>query len=129
LDGSLTGKGPNSWATPYYAHHRVKECEVNETYFGGVICDNTAQLRRVAFHNIVPDGLTRGQPMKVLPFDDELFANGTINKTQYVLNRTNYGRVSFKEKSDPMNGWPVPLITGHKYRVSWGDSGQDWDQM
>lgn len=21
LDGTLTGLGPNSWATPYYAHH------------------------------------------------------------------------------------------------------------
>jgi hypothetical protein len=38
-DGSLTGKGPMSWATPYYAHHNQTECEYNETYYGGVFCD------------------------------------------------------------------------------------------
>jgi hypothetical protein len=35
----LTGKGPMSWATPYYAHHNQTECEYNETYYGGVFCD------------------------------------------------------------------------------------------
>lgn len=40
-DGSLTGKGPGSWASPYYAHHNVSECEHNATYYGGVFCDNT----------------------------------------------------------------------------------------
>jgi hypothetical protein len=40
-DGTLTGKGPGSWATPYFAHHNVSECEHNATYYGGVFCDNT----------------------------------------------------------------------------------------
>ena len=26
LDGTFTNLGPNSWATPYYGHHNVKEC-------------------------------------------------------------------------------------------------------
>jgi hypothetical protein len=26
LDGSFTNLGPNSWATPYYGNHNVKEC-------------------------------------------------------------------------------------------------------
>jgi hypothetical protein len=42
LDGSLTGKGENSWATYYYGHHNVAECEHNEDVYNGVVCDGTA---------------------------------------------------------------------------------------
>lgn len=49
-DGSLTGKGPRSWATPYYKHHEQPECEHNMTYWGGTFCDNTITMRRIAFH-------------------------------------------------------------------------------
>lgn len=41
-DGSLTGKGPGSWATPYQPSFNLPECETNKTYFGGVFCDNTS---------------------------------------------------------------------------------------
>ena len=40
LDGTFTGLGPNSWATPYHAHHNVKECQVRPEY-NGTICDGT----------------------------------------------------------------------------------------
>ena len=40
-DGSITGKGANSWATPYYVHHNQTECEHNATSWGAVYCDNT----------------------------------------------------------------------------------------
>jgi hypothetical protein len=26
-------------------------------------------------------------------------------------------------------GWTVPFVTGHKYKISWGNNGLDWDQM
>jgi len=48
-DGSVTGKGPRSWATPYNKHHEHPECEKNITYLGGTVCDNRVQVRRVAF--------------------------------------------------------------------------------
>ena len=48
LDGTLTGLGPNSWATPYYNHFNVPECQ-NSALHGGAICDNTVQVRRVVF--------------------------------------------------------------------------------
>ena len=40
LDGSLTGKGPNSWATAFRKHHDQPECEHIEERYNGVICDN-----------------------------------------------------------------------------------------
>ena len=38
LDGSLTGLGPNSWATPNWAHNRVTECTVSLPVHNGLIC-------------------------------------------------------------------------------------------
>jgi hypothetical protein len=40
-DGSITGLGPHTWATPYYKHHEWPECFHNITYYGGTICDST----------------------------------------------------------------------------------------
>jgi hypothetical protein len=43
--------------------------------------------------------------------------------------RTIAGRIEFKEKLDPKNGWTVPLVTGHKYKFSWGNTGVDFEEM
>jgi len=69
LDGSLTGIGPKTWATPYYKHHEVPECKVSMFIHDGVICDSTVQVRRVVFHDPLPAEL-EGQPMKVLLYSD-----------------------------------------------------------
>lgn len=50
-------------------------------------------------------------------------------KTAYYLNTTNYGKLLFKDKSDPSNGWAFPIATGHKYKVHWGNSGLDFEKM
>ena len=68
-----------------------------------------------------------GMSMKVLVYDDDLL--NSINKTQYLLNQTNHTSIQFRPELEPMKGWPVPLVTGHKYKISWGDSGIDWLQM
>ena len=64
--------------------------------------------------------------MKVLIYDDELLNSDGFNKTEYLLNRTNHTSIEFRPKLDPSNSWPVPLVTGHKYKISWGNSGIDW---
>ena len=35
----------------------------------------------------------------------------------------------FKPKKDPMNGWATPFVTGHKYKIHWGMTGIDFEQM
>ena len=64
--------------------------------------------------------------MKVLIYDDDLLNSNGFNKTDYLLNQTNYTSIQFRPKLDPMDCWPVPLVTGHKYKISWGNSGIDW---
>jgi len=41
LDGTLTGKGPKTYATYKYGHHEQPECETNLEDYDGVICDNS----------------------------------------------------------------------------------------
>jgi hypothetical protein len=41
LDGTLTGKGPESYASFYTMHLAQKECEVLLDEFDGVTCDNS----------------------------------------------------------------------------------------
>lgn len=125
-DGSLTGKGAGSWATPYYPHHNVSECETNVTYYGGVFCDNTAQVRRIAFYRALPAGLFAGMGFKVLRYDDDIVAEYS-NMTDYLNNKTEYSTIVYKKKLDPSNGWAVPFVTGHKYKIHFGMTGLDYE--
>jgi hypothetical protein len=38
LDGSTTGMGPKSWASPYFIHNDQPGCKRNSD---GLVCDNT----------------------------------------------------------------------------------------
>jgi len=68
------------------------------------------------------------QGMKWLRYDDEYIDQYEGNKTEYLLNKSNYGTVNFKEKNDPM-GWAPALVTGKKYKIHWGQSGLDFEKM
>jgi hypothetical protein len=40
-DGSLTGLGANTWATPYWKHNYQPECELNMAEYDGLLCNST----------------------------------------------------------------------------------------
>jgi hypothetical protein len=66
----------------------------------------------------------------ILPYDDHLFLEngGDINRTEYLLDKNNYGSMEFRFKLDPRNGWATPMVTGHKYKIHWG-TGLDFEEM
>jgi len=59
-DGSLTEKGPNTYAAGYFRHLEVPECTKDLSVYDGVICDRTVQIRRLAFHAMNPSGKFTG---------------------------------------------------------------------
>jgi len=64
-----------------------------------VVCDNTIQVRRLAFHDWRPYGLFTTQPMFILPIDDYLFEGKTEEEiAEYYENKENYGKILFKDK-------------------------------
>jgi len=65
--------------------------------------------------------------MYVLPWDDSIRAGK--NETEYLLNRTEYGKILFKPKVNPRNSWTFPFVTGHKYKVHWSATGVDFETM
>jgi len=128
LDGSLTGKGPNTWATPYKKIHEQPECETLLDLYDGVTCDSTIQVRRLSFNSYAPKMNFDGMQMVILRFDDNLLAEQPDFEA-YKLDRSNYAYIAFKDKSNPANSWTLPFVTGHKYKIHWGNSGIDYEKM
>jgi len=65
----LTGKGSGSWATAYFLHNEQPECSNNAAVYDGLTCDNTAQVRRIAFFGLSPNKFTAMQ-FKIAKYDD-----------------------------------------------------------
>lgn len=133
LDGTLTGKGAGSWATPWYNHHNWTECEYmpNNLPAGGAFCDSTIQIRRIAFTGYAPSAMFRGMGIKLLRYDDDMWLEngGGHNKTEFIDDKSKYSSFGWKNKLDPADGWAVPFVTGHKYKIHWGQVGIDFEQM
>ena len=68
--------------------------------------------------------------MKIARFENSemsaLKAAGTYE--EYIDDDDNYSQVIFKQKLKPSNGWAMPFVTGHKYRIHWR-RGLDFDEM
>ena len=121
VDGSLTGN-VDSFATYANAgtkHVQQPECILDTAMFDGVTCDPTVRIRRVAFHGYQPDHFT-GMTMNILPYDQSL-VNALPDKQAYIDDGSNYSGIFWKEKLKPSNGWAVPFVTGHKYRITWAN--------
>lgn len=100
LDGTLTGKGAKSWATPYYLHHEQPGCTFDtatRTKYNGIVCDNTVEIRRVAFHAMTPTDRFNNMGLKILRYDDDFVKTQTSVK-EYVAKKDNYSTMFFKLK-------------------------------
>ena len=65
---------------------------------------------------------------KVLRYDDDIVAEYS-NITDYLDNKTEYSTLVFKKKLDPSAGWAVPFVTGHKYKIHFGMTGLDYEEL
>jgi hypothetical protein len=50
-------------------------------------------------------------------------------KIAHVKDKTNFSTIIFKAKKDPANGWAVPFVTGHSYRVHFGMTGINFENL
>lgn len=132
LDGSLTGLGPKSWATPYFKFNEQPECTHNATEYDGLLCNSSIQVRRVSFYNYAPDYFDF-QPMLITQLDSPSYTglnfSNPLEVKQYKDNSSNFGQVPFKSKKDPSNSWTFPIVTGHTYLGHWGFGNLDFTSM
>lgn len=97
IDGSLTGLGPGSWATPFWKHNLQPECQ-NRTEYDGIICNSSVQVRRIVFYQYTPDLLTM-MDLKVLKIDDYIISGMSADeKAAYYANLDNYAVIPFRPK-------------------------------
>ena len=66
--------------------------------------------------------------MKVTRWDDSLVGSDKAAYIQGLNNDTDISTIVFKVSLDPKNGWAVPYVTGHKYKIHWRN-GIDFTQM
>jgi len=126
----LTNKGKNTWATPYYLHNLQPECTKDLVLYDGITCDSTVQVRRVAFWAATPSYLFSGMGFKIMKNDDNLFAGmDEAAKTAHIKTKSNFSTIIFKPKLDPVKGWATPFVTGHKYRIHFGMTGINFENL
>lgn len=63
--------------------------------------------------------------LKISHWDDSEVATLKANLTNYdayLLDKeqVNFAIVPMKDKLDPMASWAIPYVTGHTYRLHWG---------
>lgn len=68
-DGTLTGKGADTYATAGFPHVQQPECTLDDAQYNGVTCDSSVQIRRVAYSGYSPDHF-RGMKINILKYDD-----------------------------------------------------------
>jgi hypothetical protein len=135
MDGSLTGLGAGSWASPYWAHnHWDGLCEEDSTQLQsnsysdsiGLKCYPSVQVRRIEFASYSPSTLYM-QGLYIAKWDDDLVAELEADS---ILDETidvgSYYESLIPYKSD---SWAVPFVTGHKYRIYWGSYAVDHESM
>lgn len=114
-------------ATKYQKYlESASECTADHDVYDSVICDPSVKIRRVFFDQYAKAGELKGMSMMILPWDDDILA-AQSNITEYRLNKTAHTDMFWKKKNT--FGWALPWITGHKYKISWGTTGIDFEKM
>jgi hypothetical protein len=120
LDGSLTGLGPNTYATRDYPHLMFPECTLNKEVYDGIICDHTTQLRRIAFYDHQPTKDFQDDYMKIMQWDSNILEQYESNMSGYLEDLSKYTIVAEKDLRDPNNGYTAVFATGHTYKYHYG---------
>jgi len=118
LDGTTTGKGPNSWATYYYKHNDWEGCDHVPDLYDGHVCDNRSQIRKLCWSSMKKANRFKNMGLKLLRYDDAFMA--LQNREEYLEDVDNYQTIKFQMIGSPTNGWCAPMNTGHKYKVHFG---------
>ena len=94
---------------------------------GGIVCNESVQVRRVALFGM--NSKFAGMRLKIAKIDDSFTSTlSEADYKDYVQKESNYAVVPYKAKGNPNDGWAMPYVTGHKYRLHW-ESGLDFDNM
>jgi len=67
--------------------------------------------------------------MRVLLYDESITSSMTSSElSQYEEEIPNHSNFVYRQQVDPVSGWAMPFVTGHRYKLTWG-SGLDFTNM
>ena len=117
-------------ATKYQKYlESASECTADHDVNDSVIYDPSVKIRRVFFDTYQKAGELDGQSMMILNWDDDV-TSAQSNLTEY-RNSASHTDMFWKHKSDQilLVGICYGLVTGYKYKFSWGGTGIDFEEM
>lgn len=59
--------------------------------------------------------------MNIYSYDRTLEESNGFDKDAFFADHSNRSQIFWKEKLKPSNGWAVPYVTGHRYRLTWAN--------
>ena len=124
LDGTLTGRGANTYATSYWKHNDQPECTLDEEMYSGLICSSSVAVRRLVFTGA--DKNINRKTMYIWQYDDSITGGSRIlrnldtafDKETYLTYET-ASELKWVERGRPKYHWTIPYVTGHKYYIRW----------
>lgn len=132
-DGTLTDLDPWTTVTAYMKHNDVDECVQNDSRLvDALICSPDVQVRRIAFYGHTPASLFLGQEIKIVLWDDDIIdplRDDQDAYDAYVDDDDNYTALKFDENGAPGMAHHAAFVTGHKYKISFGALGLDFEEM
>mmetsp|Transcript_29160 Transcript_29160/g.43936 ORF Transcript_29160/g.43936 Transcript_29160/m.43936 type:complete len:133 (-) Transcript_29160:4092-4490(-) len=93
IDGTLSGRGEETWISRYYPHFDLPGCTYDDDkYFDAVVCDGSNPIRRITFYDQIPFENFFLQYLYILPYDDDIVGDMTTEElTTYEETKSNYG--------------------------------------
>lgn len=65
-----------------------------------------------------------------MKYEDSLFVGMTAEqKTAHIKTKSNFATIAWKDKLDPRAAWATPFVTGHRYRISFGVTGINFENL
>ena len=113
-DGTLTGI-VNGSLTAYYAFNVNPHCKAMNATYGGIVCDNTVRVRRLAIMFPLPSAIW----------------SAVLNVTSYDSAGNVMGTDHIPYHTYDFSGWLVPVVTGYTYSFNFSVGSQpiDWDML
>ena len=124
FDGTLTGLGRFSYATPAFTHNRWSGCTEDQNLYSGLICTSSQPVRRLVFHT--GDEQIDTKTLYLWRYDDDIIADMTDDEIDQYLQIENASQIDWVKDFNPMRHWTVPVVTGHKYYMRW-EYGLDFE--
>ena len=134
LDGSLTGKGSDSWATSYWKHNEWADstaCEYIPDMYDGFVCDNTVTVRKILFHD--PSGSITGKTLNLWQWDTNVAGMTVDEKWNFQSADENAAKIIFEPGANPTKHWTVPYVIPKNGKRTfygrWGAGGYDFASL